>query len=343
MARTEPGLLIGLTNPAGELSKTIQYKAPPSDVDSTVYDWEFILETINDISLIMKPATVKLITDVARKTIVQKNKIGNRTITAYSYEATKQNTQDTRPAPLLSTLPQRPQPPASSNTLSNNYLDALLAHLDKTPANPTDATDKTPANPTDATSGQTTTATFPACTPTTYTKTTAPLSILNTPTQTTMTSTATKLPPLQGQRPFDPVRSNIQSSEPNPGQIQFPQSQRLTFGRDALDVSNSMILPMWSNVLKRKGDDIDTTSMGPVHDWATAALTLIAKAEPAEKDHQKRIAQLMAIAKDMSENSPMAYAANTIDELLLQHRDDKQGCERVSKAMKDVFDRLDLA
>jgi hypothetical protein len=51
----------------------------------------------------------------------------------------------------------------------------------------------------------------------------------------------------------------------------------------------------------------------------------------------------MAIAKDMSENSPMAYAANTIDELLLQHKDDKQGCERVSKAMKDVFDRLDLA
>jgi ApbE superfamily uncharacterized protein (UPF0280 family) len=96
-------------------------------------------------------------------------------------------------------------------------------------------------------------------------------------------------------------------------------------------------------MLKRKRDDIDTTSMGPVHDWATAALTLIAKAEPAEKDHQKRIAQLMAIAKDMSENSPMAYAANTIDELLLQHKDDKQGCERVSKAMKDVFDRLDLA
>jgi hypothetical protein len=101
--------------------------------------------------------------------------------------------------------------------------------------------------------------------------------------------------------------------------------------------------PLFADILKQKRtDDTDTPNkQRTVDDWATAALTLIATAGQAEKDHQNWITQLTALVKDMLQNSPLAYIESTINQLLLQHMDDKQGAEKVRRAMKDVIDRLD--
>lgn len=82
----EQALLINITDPATELSKIIHYRAPPSDIDSTRYNWEYIMSTISDIPLIKKPATVKLLSELRRKTVSKKTQAGDKVFTTYTYE-----------------------------------------------------------------------------------------------------------------------------------------------------------------------------------------------------------------------------------------------------------------
>jgi hypothetical protein len=116
MARSEPALIIDMTDPQKSgMADIIQFKAmTPSDPSE--YDWDYILPNITEISLIYKMAIVQSVTQLNKKTICRTSKKDGTTITTYSYQPDPPAGSQNRP-PVQRTPTHRTQTQSSTRQI----------------------------------------------------------------------------------------------------------------------------------------------------------------------------------------------------------------------------------
>ncbi|GFF30575.1 hypothetical protein IFM46972_02959 [Aspergillus udagawae] len=313
----EHALIIDLTDPTATLSDTIHYKAPSPDVDPTEYDWDYILPTINDISLVMKPATVKYIADVAKKTVTRTTKVGNKTYTSYAYEQTPpvplDAQPDTRPLPsgpqpgvqtagvtnnTHSSGPSNTQPntqPKSavpSNALSYEHLDAMLRQIDWTPAKPSNLA--------------------------------------------SMTGPSSSIPAMTA--PSNPATAGTTAPSSNPA-FASSSNPAISFDADFRDI-------------KRRRLGVE--NKGESNPWAKIAKQIIIDGERTEHLHQEKAKGLATAINSMQDmvdtmkenlqqmsfNTPFSVAVQTVQRMIRDNSHDKMGVQDVTKDMREALDRM---